>query len=113
MPDIEVQGFDHVAIWVTDLRKSADWYIEHLGLQEASVSGNHIFLKMAGGQVLALFEATSPEQVGSGVQHIALTLAPGESEKALHILKEKGFPLERRGHSMGFPDPDGYWIHFK
>ena len=113
MAEIEVQGFDHVAIWVSDMRKSAAWYIEHLGMKEASVSSNHIFLKLGNGQVLALFQASDPKQVGSGVQHLALTLPEGEVDTALDLLRQKGFPLERRGPSFGFPDPDGYWIHFK
>ena len=56
MAQIEVQSFNHIAIWVSDLRKSADWYIQHLGLEEASISEDHIFLRLAGGQVLALFK---------------------------------------------------------
>ena len=113
MDAIEVQGFDHVAIWVSDMRKSADWYIEHLGMKEASVSSNHIFLKLGNGQVLALFKASDAKQVGSGIQHLALTLPAGEEEKALDLLRQQGVPVERRGPSFGFPDPDGYWIHFK
>ena len=113
MAEIEVQGFHHVAIRVSDMRKSADWYIEHLGMKEASVSDNHIFLKLSKGQVLALFQASDPKQVGAGIQHLALTLPPGEEEKALERLRQRGFPVERRGPSFGFPDPDGYWIHFK
>ena len=37
MAKIEAQGFNHVALWVSDMRRSADWYIELLGLEEARV----------------------------------------------------------------------------
>lgn len=112
MTEIEVQSFNHVAIWVSDMRKSADWYIEHLGMKEASVSGNHIFLRLVDGQVLALFQASEPKQVGSGVHHIALNLPAGQKEKALETLRQRNIPLQSRGPSLSFQDPDGYWIHF-
>ena len=34
MSSIKAEGFNHVAIWVSDVRKSADWYIDNLGLEE-------------------------------------------------------------------------------
>ena len=112
MSEIEVQGFNHIAIWVTNIRKSADWYIEHLGMKEANSNENHIFLKLANGQVLALFQSSDSEQVGSGVQHLAFNLPPGGVEEALDTLRKKNIPVSKRGPSYGFADPDGYWIHF-
>ena len=112
MPPIEVQSFNHVALWVSDMRRSADWYIKHLGLEQASVSDNHIFLRLAGGEVLALFQASDPTQIGSGVHHIALNLSPGQRERALETLRQRNIPLHRRGPNLSFQDPDGYCIHF-
>ena len=112
MSEIKVESFNHVAIRVSDMRKSADWYVEHLGMEEIGKSGNHIFLKLAGGQVLALFQANDPGEIGAGLHHMALNLPPDEKERAYEVLREKGFSLKHRGPSLGFPDPDGYWIHF-
>ena len=112
MEQIEAQSFNNVALWVSDIRKSADWYIEHLGLEEASASGNHIFLRLASGGVLALFQASDPKQIGSGLHHIALNLPGGQKERALETLRQRDIPLEKRGPSLNFQDPDGYWIHF-
>jgi catechol 2,3-dioxygenase-like lactoylglutathione lyase family enzyme len=112
MSGIRAESFNHVAIRVSDMRRSADWYVEHLGMEAVGETGNHIFLKLAGGQVLALFRAGDPSEVGGGLHHIALNLPPEEKERAYEDLRKKGFPLERRGPSLGFPDPDGYWIHF-
>lgn len=112
METIQAQSFNHVGIWVRDMRKSADWYIEHLGMEQKSVSGNHIFLKLASGEVLALFQAADPKQIGSGVHHLALNLPAGEKERALELLRQRNIPLEKHGPSLSFQDPDGYWIHF-
>jgi catechol 2,3-dioxygenase-like lactoylglutathione lyase family enzyme len=112
MASIEAQGFNHVAIWVSDVRKSADWYIAHLGLEEASGSENRIFLRLANREVLALFQASDPAQIGAGVHHLAFNLPDGAEEKALDTLRQRNIPLTRRGPSLSFQDPDGHWIHF-
>jgi len=112
MAEIEVQSFNHVAIWVSDIRKSADWYIENLGMEQASTSDNHIFLRLASGGVLAVFQASDSAQIGSGLHHIALNLSGEQEEQALETLRQRNIPLERRGPNLSFQDPDGYWIHF-
>jgi|KNS12BottometaT_FD_k123_158185_2 catechol 2,3-dioxygenase-like lactoylglutathione lyase family enzyme len=112
MGSTEAQSFNHVAIYVADMARSADWYVETLGLTLARASENHTFLRLAEGSVLALFQASDPSQVGSGVHHLALNLPPGEEEAALDRLREQGVELSRRGPSLSFQDPDGYWIHF-
>ena len=43
MSSIKAEGFNHVAIWVSDVRKSADWYIANLGLEEVRAAENRIF----------------------------------------------------------------------
>ena len=83
MGSTEAQSFNHVAIYVADMARSADWYVETLGLTRARASENHTFLRLAEGAVLALFQASDPSQVGSGVHHLALNLPPGEEEAAL------------------------------
>ncbi|MDE0297771.1 MAG: VOC family protein [Candidatus Poribacteria bacterium] len=112
MARIKAQGFNHVAIWVSDVRKSADWYIANLGLEEASGSENRIFLRLANGEVLALFKASDPLQIGAGVHHLAFNLTDQEEERALDTLRQRNIPLTRRGPSLSFQDPDGHWIHF-
>ena len=51
MPKITAQSFNHVVLCVKNVRKSADWYVKHLGLQEASASEYRIFLELADGGV--------------------------------------------------------------
>ena len=112
MPEIIVQSFNHVAIWVKDVRKSADWYVECLGLQEASVSEHRIFLKLADGGVLALFETADADKIGTGVHHLAFNLTTHQEVSALETLRQQNIPLRQRGPNLSFQDPDGYWIHF-
>ena len=113
MTKIEAQSFNHVAIWVSDIRISANWYMEHLGMEAASASENHIFLRLASGEVLALFQASDPKQIGAGVHHLAFNLPSGQEEQALETLRQRNIPLQRRGPSLSFQDPDGHWIHFR
>ena len=112
MSSIKAEGFNHVAIWVSDVRKSADWYIANLGLEEVRVAENRIFLRLANGEVLALFQSSDPAQIGAGVHHLALDLHDGTEEEALDTLRQRNIPLTRRGPSLSFQDPDGHWIHF-
>ena len=112
MSSIKAEGFNHVAIWVSDVRKCADWYIANLGLEEVRAAENRIFLRLANGEVLALFQASDPTQIGTGVHHLALDLAHGTEEEALDTLRKRNIPLTRRGPSLSFQDPDGHWIHF-
>ena len=110
--EIHAQSFNHVAIWVGDMRKSADWYIDNLGMEEGNVSGNHIFLNLASGQVLALFQASDRRMIGGGVHHLALNLRPDQKQRALDILHQRNITLVKRGPNLSFEDRDGYWIHF-
>jgi len=112
MLKITAQSFNHVAIWVKDVRKSADWYIQKLGLQEASASEHRIFLKLADGEVLALFETLDTDRIGKGVHHLAFNLTSQQKESALEILRQQNIPLQQRGPNLSFQDPDGHWIHF-
>ncbi|HCK16366.1 TPA: hypothetical protein DHW51_19735 [Candidatus Poribacteria bacterium] len=112
MPEITAQSFNHVALWVKDVRKSADWYVEYLGLQEASASEHRIFLKLADGGVLALFETSDTDKIGTGVHHLAFNLPNQQEVSALETLRQQNISLLQRGPNLSFQDPDGYWIHF-
>ena len=103
MARIEAQGFNHVAIWVSDVRKSADWYIAHLGLEEASGSENRIFLRLANGEVLALFQASDSAQIGAGVHHLAFNLPDGAEEKALDTLRQREYSAHAALSEFKFP----------
>ena len=112
MVSIEAQSFNHVAIWVSDVRRSADWYIANLGLEEVSAAENFIFLRLTNGEVLALFQTSDPMQIGAGVHHLAFDLAHGTEEEALDTIRQRDIPLTWRGPNLSFQDPDGHWIHF-
>jgi catechol 2,3-dioxygenase-like lactoylglutathione lyase family enzyme len=108
MSDIGILRIDHVALWVSDLRRSVAWYTEVLGLARAHGDDRHVFLK-AGDQVLALFQAPEGQPIG-GPHHIALTLSEGQKERAEERLRAHGVEVsEDRGH---FHDPDGHRFHF-
>jgi len=105
---IRASGFDHVAIWVSDLPTSVEWYQRVLGLTVAHGDDRHVFLRV-GGEVLALFQA-GPERAVTGPHHVALRVP--DVEAALEAVRAQGIIPTPRGPSLGFADPDGHWIHF-
>jgi catechol 2,3-dioxygenase-like lactoylglutathione lyase family enzyme len=108
MSEINITGINHVALWVRDLKRSAAWYQEVLGMAEAHGDDRHVFLK-AGDQVLALFQAPEGQEIG-GPHHVALSLPPGEKPRAEAALRARGIEVtSERGH---FHDPDGHRLHF-
>jgi len=106
------QSFNHVALWVSDIRKSADWYIEILGMAEVTATEDHIFLKLANGQILALFKVSCSKEKGADLHHVAMDLPKGQVEAAHETLRRRNIPLKQRGPNLSFQDPDGNWIHF-
>jgi len=112
MPDIKSKGFNHVAIWVKDIHRSADWYRDVLGMTPEHEDHHHIFMRSESGQVLALFLADDPSKIGGGIHHIALDLTGMSEEGSLEELRRRKISLKQRGPSLSFQDPDGYWLHF-
>ena len=119
---MKLKGLDHVAISVSDLEHSADWYCDTLGFErmhDGMWDGVPTFIGI-GGTGLALFpagvgaDANTAGKAKINILHIAFG-ADGETFSAAQ--KE----LERRGirfefqdheicHSIYFRDPDGHLL---
>lgn len=110
---IEVGGFDHLALRVSDLNRSARFYQEHLGGRVRSQSAGAVFLDV-GQHWIALFApgtaSTGYDATSVGVDHISFHAAKQRSlEQRMAVLREhKLNPVSPAGSNrVYFKDPDG------
>ena len=120
MPELE--GIDHVALAVRDVRSSAKWYQDVLGLERLyeEAWGDYPAVVGIGGAAIALFpvEGSDPKpRPGRDVlamRHLAFR-ADAENFAAAQLeLTARGLEFELRdhgiAHSIYFHDPDGHEI---
>jgi hypothetical protein len=101
-PSFSAQSVDHVALSVTDVPRSAEWYLRHLGLRVMSQGRTSAFLGCAGGDFLALFQGSRP-----GLHHYSFGIPDYDQQDAARRLREAGLTPKPRGGRMYFDDPDG------
>ena len=114
---IEIEGIDHVALWVRDVERSARWYIELLGFEHrwpGMWDGVPIFIGK-GTTALALFPmrgSSDVAQSGIRMSHLAFRTTRDGFTAAQRELKERGIPFSFEdheiSHSIYFSDPDGH-----
>jgi len=102
-PTFKAKSIDHVALNVTDIKRSRDWYVKHLGLRVASESETSCFLDFgAGDDFLALFKNEQP-----GLDHYSFAIPDYDQQDAARRLRDAGLTPKPRGGRMYFDDPDG------
>jgi len=115
---IEVEGIDHVAMSVSDVEQSAQWYVDVLGFKrrfEEMWDGVPVFIGK-GTTALALFpvreKGGSSEPGGIRMLHLALRASRKNFLAAQGELKRRGIKFEFQdheiSHSIYFRDPDGH-----
>ena len=94
---------NHVALNVTDVKRSRDFYERHLGLPVVREGENNCFLGL-GKNFLALFENPNP-----GMNHYCIAIEDYEVDRVTAELKRQGLnPRQPAGSSrVYFDDPDG------
>lgn len=100
-PTFQAASVDHIALNVTDVARSSDWYVRHLGLRVASQGRESAFL-YAGQDFLALFRAEQP-----GLHHYSFGIAGYNQQAAAARLRQAGLVPKLRGGRTYFDDPDG------
>lgn len=93
---------NHVALSVTDVARSRDWYVRHLGLKVASESRSNCFLRCSTQNFLALFAAKK-----GGLNHYCFAVENYDADEAVKKLKAAGLEARRRSDRVYFDDPDG------
>jgi lactoylglutathione lyase len=116
--------FNHIALHVSDLQKSTDFYNGILGLPVVVppfTQGRHCWLSLGGSHTLHLIMDDEPQMEKYKIHHFCLSVPDINDAVALlkkhHIYFEDwhGMPnqifVRRDGIlQIYFTDPDGYWI---
>ena len=115
---MKISGLGHVALKVSDIDQSKQFYHSVLGLP---YSGEHegksmIFFRADGHHNLALFLADSVDNATSSLDHVAFQLQGGRRELNLAQVELESLGIEvtpydhQEVQSLYFNDPDGNQI---
>jgi catechol 2,3-dioxygenase-like lactoylglutathione lyase family enzyme len=99
----QATGLDHVALNVSSVPRSRDFYIKHLGLKVFRDGGeDNCFLGSGDGFFLTLFKGDKP-----GLNHYCYAIRGYSADQAEEKLKAAGLKPHREDNRVYFPDPDG------
>ena len=97
----EAAGLNHIALGVTDVRRSRDFYVQHLGLSVRRESAGSCFLN-CGDHFVALFRSAEPE-----MDHYCYAVRDYDVDVAAAKLCEQSLSPWVQGGRIYFDDPDG------
>jgi len=95
---------NHIALRVTDVKRSRDFYQKHLGMPVVNESANNCFLGL-GKNFLALFKGDKP-----AMDHYCIAIENYKVESVVEELKRQGLNPRRTDDRVYFPDPDGLTV---
>jgi lactoylglutathione lyase len=99
----QATGLDHIALNVSSVPRSRDFYIKHLGLKVIRDGGeDNCFLGSGDDFFLTLFKGERP-----GLNHYCYAIRGYAADQAEEKLKAAGLKPRREGNRVYFPDPDG------
>jgi catechol 2,3-dioxygenase-like lactoylglutathione lyase family enzyme len=101
----EATGIDHVALAVTDVNRSRDFYLKHLGLSVMRQSGDDSCFLRCGKDFLALFRHEKP-----GLHHYCYAIRKYSPAEAVKRAEAGGLDPRRHGNRVYFDDPDGLTV---
>ena len=101
-PTFKSVGLNHIALRVTDIPRSREFYGKHLGLKTLRESPRNCFMSAGRNNFLAMFRAQSP-----GLDHYCYTIERYQPDEAVRRLDLAGLKPERHANRVYFDDPDG------
>jgi len=118
---IRTEGLDHVALTVSELGRSRDFYANVLGLEQAYEEWHEPVFMLGSGSGLALFTRESHPVDGAGdgereirLLHIAFRVGREEFDRARAELPKLAIEVHFSDHgichSIYFADPDGHQL---
>ena len=100
----EAVSLNHIALNVTDIPRSREFYKEHLGMEVTRESQSNCFLRF-GSNFLALFRRPK-----AGMNHYCYSISSYGVTDAAEKLRAAGIEPEIHGDRIYFPDPDGLTV---
>ena len=100
----EAKGLDHIALRVTDVSRSRDFYAKHLGLRVTSQSDYNCFMS-CGEDFVALFRSDKP-----GLDHYSYAIDDYDPARAVTRLENANLKPRRHENRVYFDDPDGLTV---
>lgn len=104
-PTFQAEGLNHIALDVTDLARSKEFYGKHLGLRLIRGDDNAAFLGAERDFFLTLFRGDRP-----GLNHYCYTIEKYDADDVMQRLADAGLRPRREGNRVYFPDPDGITV---
>ena len=101
-PTFQATGLDHVALRVSDVRRSVEFYQKHLGLSVMRQSENSAFLNPGDNEFLALFRREP-----AGLDHYCYNIRNYDPDEVVRELEAAGLDPRRESNRVYFDDPDG------
>lgn len=95
-------GLNHIALDVTDVPRSRDFYQRHLNLKMRSDGGERSCFLGCGEDFVALFKADKPS-----MNHYCYSIRDYDPADAVARLKAAGLSPRQTGNRVYFDDPDG------
>jgi catechol 2,3-dioxygenase-like lactoylglutathione lyase family enzyme len=104
-PTFQAKGLHHIALDVTDVARSNDFYGKHLGLKVIRGDENASFLGADREFFLTLFQGAQP-----GLNHYCYAIDDYDADDAMERLAAAKLRPRREGNRVYFPDPDGITV---
>ncbi|MDX1389289.1 MAG: VOC family protein [Acidobacteriota bacterium] len=99
------KGLNHIALDVTDVARSRDFYKKHLGMSVLDESASNCFMSCGPDNFVALFKSDK-----AGLDHYCYTIDNYDAGEVVDRLKSAGFDPERVSNRVYFDDPDGLTV---
>ncbi|MHC5023015.1 MAG: VOC family protein [Planctomycetota bacterium] len=93
---------NHIALSVTDVDRSTEFYQRHLGLEVASRGDRSCFLRCREHNFVALFKGEK-----AGMDHYCFSVEEYSADSAVERLTALDLKPRRAGDRVYFDDPDG------
>ena len=95
-------GLNHLALRVTDVARSRDFYIQHFGFEVLDDNAPRNCFLGCGDNFVALFGSKT-----AGMDHFCVTIDDYDPAEALQRLEDAGIESHRVENRVYFKDPDG------